>query len=121
MRVTTVGHSLREDRNTAALLDGVYFRLQLDLDVAVIVVVYGMPRVDDQDSANYVDSTVFFSKTVIVIYINERMDVTPIISSTDPYQPSGGEIHIQESGDWIACSSHDNMDPCCTTGFCLHR
>ncbi|KAF8470293.1 alpha beta-hydrolase [Russula ochroleuca] len=50
--VATVGHSLGA---AIALLDGVYLRLQLDPSIGVRVIGYGLPRVGNQDFANYVD------------------------------------------------------------------
>ena len=51
--VTVVGHSLGA---ALALLDSVYFRAQLDASVHVQMVGYGLPRVGNQDFANWVDS-----------------------------------------------------------------
>ena len=48
--VATVGHSLGA---ALALLDGVYPRLQLDPSIRVRVIGYGLPRVGNQDFANY--------------------------------------------------------------------
>jgi hypothetical protein len=72
--VTVVGHSLG---GALALLDGIYFRL------------------------NFVDSKL----RGLVTHVNNREDWIPIVPGmlgVGFHHPSG-EIHIQDSGAWIAC------------------
>ncbi|KAI9458355.1 lipase [Lactarius psammicola] len=68
--VTVVGHSLGA---ALSLLDGVYLRLHLSTSVNVRVIGYGMPRVGNQDFANWVDSHLGGHVT----HINNREDPIP--------------------------------------------
>ncbi|KAH9169451.1 lipase class 3 family protein [Lactarius sanguifluus] len=86
--VTVVGHSLGA---ALSLLDGVYLRLHLSTGVTVRVVGYGMPRVGNQDFANWVDSS---------------------WASTTPR----AKVHITDSGVWENCPGQDNTSTLCTVG-----
>jgi hypothetical protein len=108
--VTTVGYSLGA---AVALLDAVYLQLQLP-SVQIKTFGYGMPRVGNQDFADFVDQLLPGSVT----HINNKKDPMPIVPSINRgyHQPSG-EIHIQDqSGDWILCPGQDNSDPRCSAG-----
>ena len=96
--VTVVGHSLGA---ALALLDGVFLSLQLPKNVTVEVISYGMPRVGNQAFADFVDSQLGGH----VMHVNNREDPIPTV----PYRIFGyhhpsGEIHILDSGAWVACS-----------------
>jgi Lipase (class 3) len=95
--VTVVGHSLGA---ALALLDGVFFSLQLPKDVTVEVISYGMPRVGNQAFADFVDSRLGGRVT----HVNNREDPIPVVPpmSFGFHHPSG-EIHILDSGAWDAC------------------
>ncbi|KAF9026314.1 alpha/beta-hydrolase [Hymenopellis radicata] len=82
--VTVVGHSLG---GGIALIGGVYLDLQLP-SANVSVVTYGMPRVGNQEFADYVDAHLSVSH----------------------------KKHILDSGAWVACPGQDNTDSQCTTG-----
>ena len=94
--VTVVGHSLGA---ALALLDGVYLHLQLP-SASVRVVGYGMPRVGNQDFANWVDSNLSGQVT----HVNNEEDPIPILPgmSLGFVHPSG-EVHITDSGTWENC------------------
>jgi predicted lipase len=95
--VTVVGHSLG---GALALLDGVFFSLQLQENVTVKVISYGMPRVGNQAFANFVDSQL----SGRVTHVNNREDPIPIVPFRFlRYHHSSGEIHILDSGAWDAC------------------
>ncbi|KAF8258663.1 lipase class 3 family protein [Lactarius quietus] len=94
--VTVVGHSLGA---ALALLDGVYLRDQLSPNVSVRVVSYGMPRVGNQDFANWVDSNL----SEQVTHINNEEDPIPI-------------VHITDSGLWESCPGQDNPSTLCIVG-----
>jgi predicted lipase len=72
--VTVVGHSLG---GALALLDGVFFSLQLPKDVTVNVISYGIPRVGNQAFANFVDRQL--SGRRAVTHVNNREDPIPIV------------------------------------------
>jgi hypothetical protein len=93
--VTVVGHSLGA---ALALLDGVFFSLQLPEDVTVKVISYGMPRVGNKAFADFVDSR------LSVTHVNNREDPIPVLPPMflGFHHPSG-EIHILDSGEWDAC------------------
>src|SRR6266566_9884973 len=57
-----------------------------------------MPRVRNQDFANFMDATF----TGRVNHINNKRDLVPIVSLG--YYNCSGEVHmIQDSGEWIEC------------------
>ena len=91
-----VGHSLGA---ALSLLDGVYLRLQLSESVSVRVVGYGMPRVGNQDFANWVDANLGD-----VTHINNKEDPIPILPGMFlGYHHPSGEVHITDSGTWESC------------------
>jgi predicted lipase len=92
-----VGHSLGA---ALSLLDGVYLRVQLSASVSVRVVGYGMPRVGNQDFANWVDNNLGGDVT----HINNKEDPIPILPGRflGFYHPSG-EVHITDSDTWENC------------------
>src|SRR5579863_7256272 len=96
--VTAVGHSLGA---ALALLDGVFFKLQLDPNVTVSVVGYGMPRVGDRSFANFVDEQL----EGLVTHVNNKKDPIPITPGMFlGFHHASGEIHVQQqSGAWAAC------------------
>ncbi|KIY52535.1 lipase class 3 family protein, partial [Fistulina hepatica ATCC 64428] len=105
--LTVVGHSLG---GAIALLDGVYFDIQLP-DADVIVITYGQPRVGNQAWANYVDANV--NRT----HINNKEDYVPILPPLYiDYVHASGEIHIMDDNEWIACAGQDNNSTMCSTG-----
>ncbi|PPQ63103.1 hypothetical protein CVT24_005814 [Panaeolus cyanescens] len=106
-KVTLVGHSLGA---ALALLDSVYLPLNLK-GVTYRMIGYGMPRVGNQNFADYVDAN------VDVTHINNKKDLVPILPGRflGFHHPSG-EKHIQASNAWIACPGQDNTDDRCTVG-----
>ncbi|KAF8493055.1 lipase [Russula emetica] len=108
--VTVVGHSLGA---ALALLDGVFFSLQLPENVTVKVISYGMPRVGNQAFANFVDSQL----SGRVTHVNNQEDPVPTVPGEflGFHHPSG-EIHIQDSGAWDACPGQDNPSDSCIVG-----
>ncbi|KAH9055743.1 lipase class 3 family protein [Lactarius vividus] len=108
--VTVVGHSLGA---ALALLDGVYLRLQLDATVNVRVIGYGLPRVGNQDFADWVDAHLGGQVT----HINNREDRIPTLPPIllGFHHPSG-EIHITDSGTWESCPGQDNPSSECIVG-----
>ena len=59
---------------------------------------YGLPRVGNQDFADYVDSL-----GLSITHINNKEDFVPILPGRflGFHHPSG-EVHIQDSGAWAA-------------------
>ena len=95
--VTVVGHTLGA---ALALPDAVYFKVQLNASVNVRVIGYGMPRVGNQDFANWVDGNL----SGLVTHVNNEKDPVPIGPgmSLGFHHPSG-EVHIIDSGSWENC------------------
>ncbi|SJL18753.1 uncharacterized protein ARMOST_22353 [Armillaria ostoyae] len=105
--VTVVGHSLG---GAIALLDGVYLTLQLP-SASVSVITYGMPRVGNQDFADWVD------EHVTVSHINNKKDPVPILPGRLlGFHHCSGEKHITDSDTWVNCPGQDNDDDQCTVG-----
>ena len=109
-KVTVIGHSLGA---ALALLDGVRLRLILPPTIDVRVVGYGMPRVGNQAFASFVDRIL----PNRVTHINNKHDPIPIVPPIFfGYHHVSGEVHIQETGEWIACPYEDNPDHRCIVG-----
>jgi predicted lipase len=105
-----VGYSLG---GAIALLDGVLLRMILDPSTKIQVLAYGLPRVGNQNFANFVDSILPGN----VKHINNKKDPVPIVPAmTLGYNQVSGEIHVQEDGSWVACPGEDNGDPRCIAG-----
>ncbi|KAL5492619.1 hypothetical protein ACEPAI_4066 [Sanghuangporus weigelae] len=107
--VTMVGHSLGAAQ---ALLDAVFLPLHLPSDTKFKYVGYGLPRVGNQEFADYVDAHV-----LDLTHVNNKEDFVPIIPGRFlGFVHPQGEIHIQDSGDWVACPGQDNESDLCSTG-----
>ncbi|KAK0466793.1 alpha/beta-hydrolase [Desarmillaria tabescens] len=93
--VTLVGHSLGA---ALSLLDTVY--LSLHLNASYRMVGYGLPRVGNQEFADYLDAS-FPGK---ISHINNKQDPIPILPgmALGFHQPSG-EIHIDSDDNWNSC------------------
>ncbi|GJE91296.1 lipase family protein [Phanerochaete sordida] len=107
-KVTLVGHSLGA---AIALLDAVYLPLHVS-GVSFQTVLYGLPRVGNQDFADYVDAHVTsFTR------INNEEDPIPIVPGRflGFHHPSG-EVHITDANVWEACPGQDNTSDLCIVG-----
>lgn len=113
--VTIVGHSLG---GAIALIDSVFLPLHLPSGTTITTITYGMPRVGNQDFANYVDAHVTsLNGGTGLTHINNKEDPIPIVPGRflGFHHPSG-EVHIQDSGAWDACPGQDNTSDLCSTG-----
>ncbi|PBK69070.1 lipase [Armillaria solidipes] len=106
--VSLVGHSLGA---ALSLLDAVYLPLQLP-NATFRMIGYGMPRVGNQEFADYVDSALAGSLT----HINNKQDFIPILPPRllGFHHPSG-EIHISDN-NWNSCPGQENPSDECTDG-----
>lgn len=105
--ITTVGHSLG-----AALsqIEAAYLSLQL-AEASVNVIGYGMPRVGNQAWANFLDAT------LSVRHVNNKQDVVPILPGRGlGFHHPSGEVHIDDSDEWLSCPGQDNTSDQCSTG-----
>jgi hypothetical protein len=108
--VVLTGHSLGA---TLALLDAVYLPLHLPAGTRVRMVGYGMLRVGNRAFADHVDATLRGNVT----HVNNRKDPYPILPGRFlGFAHPAGEVHIQDSGAWVACPGQDNPSPFCTVG-----
>ncbi|KAI1786144.1 lipase [Ganoderma leucocontextum] len=108
-KVTVAGHSLGA---AIGLLDAVYLPLHIP-NITTRFVGYGLPRVGNQHFADYVDA----QRSISVTHVNNKKDIVPILPGRflGFHHPSG-EVHIEESGAWLACPGQDNTDARCTVG-----
>ncbi|EJF64333.1 lipase [Dichomitus squalens] len=108
--VLVTGHSLGA---AISLLHSVYIPLHVP-SAKVTFVGYGLPRVGNQQFADYVDA---HDAITSVTHINNKEDPIPILPGRflGFHHPSG-EIHIQDSGAWLACPGQDNTDSECIVG-----
>jgi len=108
--VVVTGHSLGA---ALALLDSVYLPLHLPNGTLVNAIAYGMPRVGNAAFANYVDAT----HNGNLSHINNKEDPIPIVPGMFlGYTHPSGEVHIQDSGSWVACPGQDNPSNLCSVG-----
>ena len=87
-----------------ALIDAIFLPLNIP-GITTRFVGYGLPRVGNQDFANYVDQHITtLDSGSGVVHINNKEDPVPILPGMflGFHHPSG-EIHIQDSGAWDAC------------------
>ncbi|OJA11523.1 hypothetical protein AZE42_09435 [Rhizopogon vesiculosus] len=106
--VTTVGHSLG---GAITLLDSVYLPLWLPTGTTFQTICYGLPRVGNQNFANYIDANDHLT------HINNKEDPIPTLPSLSlGYVASAGEVHIEDSGEWAACPGQDNPSTQCIDG-----
>jgi hypothetical protein len=113
-RVLRRGHRTLTGRGPR-VLDTVYLPLRLPEGTGVRMVTYGMPRVGNRPFANHVDVTLPGNVT----HVNNKKD--PIMIPTVPWRFMGfvhpaGEVHIQDSGAWVACEGQDDPSPVCVVG-----
>ncbi|CDO71060.1 hypothetical protein BN946_scf184844.g64 [Trametes cinnabarina] len=107
-KVTTTGHSLGA---AIALLDAVYLHLQIP-HATIKFVGYGLPRVGNQEFANYVDA-----QPISVTHINNKEDLVPILPGRFlGFHHTSGEVHITDSSAWMACPGQDNTSDLCIVG-----
>lgn len=108
--VVVTGHSLGA---ALALLDSVYLPLHLPAGTRVSMISYGMPRVGNAAFADYVDATHSGNLT----HVNNKEDPVPIVPGRFlGYAHPAGEVHIQDSGAWVACPGQDNPSELCIFG-----
>lgn len=113
--VTMVGHSLG---GALALLDSVFLPLHLPTGTGFKTVTYGMPRVGNQEFANYVDAHVTsLNGGTGLTHVNNQRDVVPIVPGRFlGFVHPSGEVHIQDDNSWDACPGQDNDSDLCSTG-----
>ncbi|KAI0630904.1 lipase [Trametes polyzona] len=106
--VALTGHSLGA---AISLLDAIFFHVQIPT-AKVTFIGYGLPRVGNEAFANYVDA-----QAISVTHINCREDLIPIVPGLFlGFHHPTGEVHIQDSGAWVACPGQDNESGKCSTG-----
>ncbi|PIL24814.1 hypothetical protein GSI_12700 [Ganoderma sinense ZZ0214-1] len=109
-KILLTGHSLGA---AITLLHSIYIPLHIP-GAQVTYVGFGLPRVGDQAFADYVDA---HAAIAFVTHVSNKEDWIPIVPGRmlGFHHPSG-EIHIQDSGEWMACPGQDNTDARCTVG-----
>ncbi|KAI0731001.1 lipase [Earliella scabrosa] len=108
--VLLTGHSLG---GAIALLHSVYLPLHIS-GLKITYVGYGLPRVGNQAFAKYIDAHAAIAS---VTHVNNKEDLVPILPGRFlGYHHPSGEIHIQDSGAWLACPGQDNTNAQCTVG-----
>ncbi|KAH7918457.1 alpha/beta-hydrolase [Leucogyrophana mollusca] len=106
--VTMTGHSLGA---AIAVLDSVYLPLHLPTGTTFKTIVYGLPRVGNQDFANYADANIHLT------HINHEEDPIPICPGRFlGFVHASGEVHIEDSGEWANCPGQDNPSTQCIVG-----
>ena len=96
-----------------SLLHAVY--LPLHLPTAKITFIgFGVPRVGNQAFANYLDA---HAAVTSITHVNNKEDIVPILPGMFlGYHHPSGEVHIMDSGGWVACPGQDNESDECIVG-----
>ncbi|KAH7337832.1 Alpha/Beta hydrolase protein [Rhizoctonia solani] len=103
---TGLGHG-----GAIAFLDALHFLLHIP-EPKIKVVTHGMPRVGNQEFANYFDNHLND-----VSRITNRKDIIPILPGRFlGFHHSQGEKHILARGVWVACAGQENTDAQCIAG-----
>jgi len=106
-KVTVAGHSLGA---AIGLLDSVFLPLQIP-GIDLEMVGYGLPRVGNQEFADFIDSNVKLT------HITNKKDPVPIIPGRFlGFHHPANEIHIQSDGSFVSCPGQDNTDSRCSVG-----
>ena len=91
-----------------SLLDAVYLPLNIP-GITTRFVGYGLPRVGNQEFADYLDA-----QPTSVTHVNNKLDMVPILPGRFlGYHHPSGEIHIQASGQWLSCPGTPPYPPLC--------
>jgi hypothetical protein len=111
--VVLTGHSLGA---ALALLDSVYLPPHLPPGTRVRTIGYGMPRVGNRASADYVDALQGGGGGLT--RVNNKRDPVPIVPGRFlGFVHPSGEVHIQdEGGEWVPCPGQDDTSPLCIVG-----
>ncbi|KAF9454434.1 alpha/beta-hydrolase [Macrolepiota fuliginosa MF-IS2] len=107
-KVTVSGHSLGA---AIGLLDAVFLPLHIpNIDLEMIG--YGLPRVGNQDFADFIDSNVKLTR------ITNKKDPVPTLPGRFlGFHHPASEIHIESSdGSFVSCPGQDNTDARCSVG-----
>jgi hypothetical protein len=126
-----------------ALLDSVYLPLWLPSTTTFKTVVYGLPRVGNQDCKLYshIEFLIYSIRAVsgavitqnaplirgaVANYVDAHVHLTHINNKEDPvpilpgrflgFVHPAGEIHIEDSNAWDACPGQDNPSKLCIVG-----
>ncbi|KIY63330.1 lipase [Cylindrobasidium torrendii FP15055 ss-10] len=105
--VVLVGHSLG---SALSLIDSVYLPLHLP-EANFRYIGFALPRVGNQEFADYVDSTMSGK----IVHITNKDDLVPIIPGRGlGYHHPSGEVHITDDDVWNACPGQDSEADGCT-------
>jgi hypothetical protein len=105
-KISIASHSLGA---ALGLLDAVMFKQQLP-GIAIKFVGYGMPRVGNQDFANWVDANLSD-----VTRVANQQDIVPILPGRFlGFRHPSGEIHIAENGKFMKCNGQESEEDGCT-------
>ncbi|KLO07740.1 lipase class 3 family protein [Schizopora paradoxa] len=111
--VTLVGHSLGA---ALALLDAVMFVSHLPDWVQIKYVGYGLPRVGNQEFADYVDAHLTTSDNGLVRITNKKDPIPINPGKFLGFVHPSGELHIEETNAWDSCPGQDNPSTLCIVG-----
>jgi predicted lipase len=110
--VTVIGQSLG---GALSMLDAVSLRLQLPSNIGVKFIGFGVPRVGNQDWADFVDEKLPGNITRVT---NQKDPIPTTPGRFLGYHHPSGEIHIQDSGTgvWVVCTGQENDSSQCSNG-----
>ncbi|KLO05760.1 lipase [Schizopora paradoxa] len=112
--VTLIGHSLGA---ALSLLDAVMFVSHFPDWVHIQYIGYGLPRVGNQEFADYVDAHLVMTSDNGFWRITNKKDPVPINPGKFlGYHHPSGEVHIEETNAWDSCPGQDNPSSLCIVG-----
>jgi len=107
--VLVVGHSLG---GALALLDCVFLKLKLPSTIQLKGITFGMPRVGNQQFADYIDAHISLNR------ITNHKDIVPILPGRFlGFRHPSGEAHIATKDAVMrSCSGQENTGSLCSDG-----
>lgn len=105
--VTLASHSLGA---AISLLDAVFLQLHLPTSTSFTISNFGQPRIGNQEFADYVDAHL-----PGLTHMSNKKDPVPILPGRFlGFVHPSGELHIQKSGNIVACAGQDDTVSGCT-------
>ncbi|KAL0057375.1 hypothetical protein AAF712_015984 [Marasmius tenuissimus] len=115
-KVQVTGHSLG---GSVAVLDALMLKQELDPSIEIQTTLFGLPRVGNQEFADFVDTTL---GSTLVRITNQDDPVPRVPPRLFGYQHPSGEVHIKsvnpggQATDVVTCEGQENESDGCSSG-----
>ena len=92
-----------------------HISLNLPRPVNITFIGFGLPRVGNEAFADAIDARISEGDFLTWIY-NEQDPVPVLPPAAHGFRHPSGEVHILDSGEWVACEGQENPSPECSAG-----